>query len=363
MEHSYGILLGGEEDQEIVDYFIRTAFPPEAHVDEVLGALKGARGGQSLLMLEQKVNLSQGQIEKVLKSLAVKSPAPVGKQGNLWHMNPVRYKPDRAKIEQLTQIRYAEQARMAQYMRSPECLMRFLARELDDPDPAACGRCAICRGQPLLPEVSSPALVEKAVQFLRRNDQLVEPHTAFPAGALMSYGWRGAIPEGMRLQPGRALCEWGDDGWGNLVRRDKQQVGRFDDALVSASVDLVRGRWRPNPSPRWVTCIPSFNRPTLVPDFAQRLADALRLPFVPCIHKIRPTEPQKMMENSYRQAHNLEDSFTVTPWHGLGDPVLLVDDMVDSGWTFTVIGALLREAGSGPVFPLALTVTSTHGEG
>jgi ATP-dependent DNA helicase RecQ len=363
MEHSYGILLGGEEDQEIVDYFIRTAFPPEAHVDEVLGALKGARGGQSLLMLEQKVNLSQGQIEKVLKSLAVKSPAPVGKQGNLWHMNPVRYKPDRAKIEQLTQIRYAEQARMAQYMRSPECLMRFLARELDDPDPAACGRCAICRGQPLLPEVSSPALVEKAVQFLRRNDQLVEPHTAFPAGALMSYGWRGAIPEGMRLQPGRALCEWGDDGWGNLVRRDKQQVGRFDDALMSASVDLVRGRWRPNPSPRWVTCIPSFNHPTLVPDFAQRLADALRLPFVPCIHKIRPTEPQKMMENSYRQAHNLEDSFTVTPWHGLGDPVLLVDDMVDSGWTFTVIGALLREAGSGPVFPLALTVTSTHGEG
>jgi ATP-dependent DNA helicase RecQ len=70
-----------------------------------------------------------------------------------------------------------------------------------------------------------------------------------------------------------------------------------------------------------------------------------------------------MMENSYRQAHNLEDAFTVTRWHGLGDPVLLVDDMVDSGWTFTVIGALLREAGSGPVFPLALTVTSTHGEG
>jgi len=34
--------------------------------------------------------------------------------------------------------------------------------------------------------------------------------------------------------------------------------------------------------------------------------------------------------------------------------VLLVDDMVDSRRTFTVIAALLRAAGSGPVFPLAL---------
>jgi hypothetical protein len=35
-------------------------------------------------------------------------------------------------------------------------------------------------------------------------------------------------------------------------------------------------------------------------------------------------------------------------------PVLLVDDMFDSGWTFTVIGVALRESGSGPVFPFAL---------
>ena len=35
-------------------------------------------------------------------------------------------------------------------------------------------------------------------------------------------------------------------------------------------------------------------------------------------------------------------------------PVLLVDDIIDSGWTLTVIGAALREAGSGPVYPLVL---------
>jgi ATP-dependent DNA helicase RecQ len=35
-------------------------------------------------------------------------------------------------------------------------------------------------------------------------------------------------------------------------------------------------------------------------------------------------------------------------------PVLLVDDLIDSRWTATTIGVLLREAGSGPVLPIAL---------
>ena len=38
--------------------------------------------------------------------------------------------------------------------------------------------------------------------------------------------------------------------------------------------------------------------------------------------------------------------------------VLLVDDIVDSRWTMTAIGWLLREAGSGPVYPFALADTA-----
>ena len=39
-------------------------------------------------------------------------------------------------------------------------------------------------------------------------------------------------------------------------------------------------------------------------------------------------------------------------------PSLLVDDMVDSRWTFTVAAAVLRQAGCGAVFPLALALNS-----
>ena len=41
-----------------------------------------------------------------------------------------------------------------------------------------------------------------------------------------------------------------------------------------------------------------------------------------------------------------------------GESIFLVDDAVDSGWTLTIISALLLKNGSGPVFPIALTSTN-----
>ena len=43
------------------------------------------------------------------------------------------------------------------------------------------------------------------------------------------------------------------------------------------------------------------------------------------------------------------------------DPVLLVDDVVDSGWTLTFCGVLLRTHGSGPVYPFAIAKASPRG--
>jgi ATP-dependent DNA helicase RecQ len=361
IEESYGILLGGQEDDEISDYFIRTAFPPEAHVAEVLGALRAADDGLSLTMIERQVNLHRGQIEKVLKSLAVRIPAPVGIQGTRWFANPVRYQPDIEKIQRLTAIRRTEQARMIEYMQNRKCLMMFLAEELDDPTATQCGRCAVCRGEALIPATYPEHLKTSAVQFLRKNDQTIQPRRRWPQDALSGYGWNGAITPEQSHKVGRALCVWGDDGWGESVRRGKQHDGRFEEALVFAVVEMVRSRWAPQPPPTWVTCIPSLRQPKLVPEFAQRVAGLLRLPFVPAVRKLRVSEPQKLMQNSFTQAHNLENSFQVSSWEGIGGGVLLLDDMVDSGWTFTVVAALLRDAGSGPVFPLALAVASQAG--
>lgn len=104
--------------------------------------------------------------------------------------------------------------------------------------------------------------------------------------------------------------------------------------------------------------MPSQRHKTLVADFARRLAARLGLPLVDCIHKTRATEPQKTRENSFQQLRNLEHAFTVDGHAVPPGPALLVDDMVDSRWTLTVLAFKLRRADAGQVFPFALADSS-----
>ena len=360
IDEAYGIMLSGDEDQDITAYFIRTAFPPEAHTADILGALEQAENGLTLSELEGQVNLSRSQIEKVFKILSVETPAPISKQGARWYATPIIYTPDQQKIERLTGIRQAEQTRMWEYLHSRECLMVFLGRELDDPNPKPCGRCAVCVGGPIIPEDYPIDRANQASVFLRRTEQVIKPKAQWKDDSLSIYGWRGRIPASLRAEPGRALSIWGDAGWGTMVKRGKQVDGRFDDALVQGMVEMIRDRWQPNPFPTWVTCVPSLTHLDLVPNLAQRLAAALGLPFVANIRRVRATEPQKMMNNSYQQARNLAGAFEIETWPGIAGPVFLVDDMIDSGWTLTVLAALLRTVGSGPVFPLALSLVQNR---
>ena len=69
-------------------------------------------------------------------------------------------------------------------------------------------------------------------------------------------------------------------------------------------------------------------------------------------------QPQKEMLNSVLQLQNAHRKLDVRPEDVKSGPVLLIDDMVDSRWTLTVAGSLLRTHGSGPVFPFALAVAA-----
>ena len=236
--------------------------------------------------------------------------------------------------------------------------MQFLAEELNDPNAAPCGKCVNCAGQ-LLAEDYREELALAAVEFLDRQESPFQPRKRWPPG-LADPEMRGNIPAVEQACEGRALCVWGDPGFGARVRRGKQQDHRFDDRLVEAAARLIGTRWRPHPAPAWITCVPSRRHTDLVPDFARRLGRRLGLPFVECIRKVRDTEPQKTRANSFQQAQNLLGAFALDEAIVRQEPVLLVDDMVDSRWTFTVAAALLRRAGSGPVHPFALADSSSE---
>jgi ATP-dependent DNA helicase RecQ len=358
VDDAYGILLNGEEDDAIADYFIRTAFPSPQDVDRVLAAMRPTNETMTVSKLQQRVNLSQGQISKILKFLLLESPGPIQKTADGYVLNPVRWQMPTEMIERITNLRRREQDRMKVYMASGSCLMQFLAAELSDPNASPCGKCARCIGK-LLPEGYPDDVARAAVEFLDRLENPILPRKKWPAG-LTDPGMRGNVRAEHQAQEGRALCRWGDPGFGALVRRGKQQDHRFNDQLVDAAARLIKERWRPEPAPAWVTCVPSKRHQALVPDFARRLAGRLGLPFVECIRKVKDTEPQKTRVNSFQRTQNLLGAFAVDRATVRSEPLLLVDDMVDSRWTFTVLTVLLRTAGSGPVSPFALADSSSE---
>lgn len=359
---AYGVLLSGEEEDDINGYFRDTAFPPEWQVNCILEALEGADEGMKVREIEHAVNLRQSQIEKVLKLLVVEPQSPVMRIDGVWFRTQNPFQFDRQRVQHLTHQREAEWAQMKDYLANEQCLMQFLADALDDSDATACGRCVVCLGRPVLPAEIQRQTYIAAQQFVRHSEMPLELKKQWDLEALGSYqaafGWsRQNIPQPLRGEDGRVLSRWGEPVWGELVTQGKAQ-GRFDDELLTATVDLIRHRWPEATEVRWVTCIPSNRHPNLVPDFAARLAAALGIPFLPVIRKTRETEPQKSMENRFHQCHNLDGAFEVQPAYGMDVPVLLVDDVVDSAWTLTLAAALLRQAGTPAVFPFALATTA-----
>lgn len=360
VDEAFGILLCGEEDDHIADYFIRNAFPPQQHISNILKVLDESDNGLSVPEMQRVLNLRKNQIDKTIKFLTVESPSPITKIGSKWQATATAdsYQVNQAHVNAITNIRRAEQRQMRDYMAHSGCLMAFLQTALDDPSPSLCGQCKNCNPDLLLDETYNESLANQAGLFLRRNYQKILSRKRWPAHKPFPiYGFTGNIEENLRAEEGRALSLWRDAGWGRMVANGKFQTKRFTDELVNACVEMVR-TWAPNPAPQWVTCIPSLNNPDLVPNFAARLASALGLTFVPCIEKTLANRPQKDMENSYQQARNLDGAFNVNLEPKSHSPCLLVDDVVDSRWTISVASALLRQAGCSAVFPLALALNS-----
>ncbi|TWC50925.1 RecQ-like ATP-dependent DNA helicase [Pseudomonas sp. SJZ080] len=349
---AYGVLLSGEEETEITDWFIRSAFPTQEEVAEILGALENAPGGLSVPEILSEVNLSKGRVEKTVALLSLEAPAPIAKQGAKWQLTAASLNQgfwDRA--ERLTALRQDEHQQMKDYVRLPFGEhMAFLIDALDGV-PGTVNRPAL----PPLPSAVNPDLVKAAVAFLRRTSLHIEPRKKWPDGGMPLYGVRGLIPANRQASPGKALCVWGDAGWGSIVRDNRYLHGYFSDELVQACVEMIKS-WGPNPAPEWVAAIPSLKHPEIVPNFAKRLASALGLPFYNVLAKTEDRPEQKTMANSTQQARNIDGSLKIDQIIPKG-PVLLVDDIVNSRWTLTVAAWLLRDAGCDEVWPMALSLT------
>jgi ATP-dependent DNA helicase RecQ len=352
VEHALGVLLCGREDDEIAEYFIESAFPPVVDMEAILATLERVEE-MTLVKLESRLNLSRSQIQKALKLLEV--DGAVGREKGRYFRTPNPWTPDVERMKRVTDARYDELAQMQEYVRFDGCLMEFLVRALDDPDAHECGHCAN-DGGPRVPRTVDPRLVQGATNFLRRDARPIEPRKRWPGEVGQPHG--RIDPPNM---PGKALSIYGDAGWGRLVAEGKYGSGRFDQALIDASIDLIMVRWIPEPDPTWVTAIPSARHPGLVGALARAIADGLGIPFVEVLASSGGAKPQKSMQNSAQRVRNVRANLEVVADVPAG-PVLLIDDIVDSGWTLTQAGWLLSAHGAGPVHPFALAVAANRAD-
>ncbi len=346
VDEAWAILLSGQEDDEILDFFIESAFPSAAALRSAVNALESSEG-MTLTEIEQHVNLRHRRLEQAVKVLEV--DGAVVREGRRIQRTARTWEPDTERALHVTALRNRERERMREFVETDRCLMEFVARDLDDPTAAPCGRCANCVGD-IVSRTFDEDLAIEAAQFVGRAWMSITPRKMLPTGILPEKSRR--IEPELLNQEGLALCSYTDRGLGDLVKAGKYDSGRFDDRLVHAAAEAISATW-PLDETWWVTAIPSRRHPELVADFSERLAQQLRLRFAPVLHKRQETAEQKTMDNSYQQLNNILHAFAVSGPVAPG-PVILVDDMVDSGWTLTLCGAHLRRAGSGDVYPFAL---------
>ena len=353
------VLLPQIEDRDIWAYFSSLGFPREEQVRETLAALADSDRPLSTATLETRVELGRNRLESMLKVLDVDGAARRVQGGWIatgepWHYDAERY-------ARVAEAREREQQAMLAYLDTDQCRMRYLREQLDDADAGDCGRCDNCGGLALSSAVSQAAVAE-AEERLARPGVAIEPRRMWPTAlANLGLDLKGKIAEG--AETGRAVARLTDLGHGQALRalfREDTPDGPVPPALAQAVLEVMK-TW----SPEWTTrpdaivAVESATRPSLTRDLADSLARVMQIPVVGTWAVVDDSVPPRA-----GQANSAQRVSAVRRRSGLradvppGATVLLVDDLVETGWSATLAAVALREAGAGGVLPLWLGTRS-----
>lgn len=372
VERAEVVLLPGAEDKEIWRYFTSLAFPPQATVERVLEVLGGAAKPLSTMALEPLVDLKRSRLELLLKVLDADGAVKRVQGGWISTGQPWFY--DAERYARITAAREAEQRAMLEYATTSECRMEFLRRQLDDPEAAPCGRCDNCTGRRREARVNA-SVVDAAGSHAKRAWVTIEARRQWPSGMpAVGVQLKGKIPAGEQAAEGRALARLTDLGWGSALR-DLLGTGVGDQPvrpqLLGAMVNVLKewasqeaagGPWSGAGRPVGIVTIASRSRPQLVASLAEGISEIGRLPLAGAVERVRD-DGHSGPSNSAWRLRSVYEAFDLGPQlrQRLAEcpgPVLLVDDLVDSGWTMTVAARMLRQAGAPAVLPLALALAA-----
>ena len=342
LDNANAVLLPAETDTQIWEHFATAGVPDEERVAKIFAALDG--GAQTLLALESSTGIRRGRLEGLLKILAVDEA--VARNGSSWHRTTTAWTYDAPRWEALAVVRRTEADLMRSYAGGRGCLMRTLQTALDDPEPVDCGRCSVCTGVVPAPgRGPNEATLTEARVFARRQDVVIEPRKLWPGGSAR----KGKI---VGCSEGRAMAFADDPGWVEELRAIRDAPASPE---VLAGMVAVLGRWRSSWGERPVAIVPitSHAHGLFTRSIAAHLGTVGKLPVIDAIGVSgqMPTSDVPSAGQVNARSANVALRPGVEVPRG---PVLLLDSHYRSGWTMTMAGALLREAGATAVLPLVV---------
>lgn len=350
IDKAYIFLMYGKEDEEILNYFINTAFPTEQETKKIIDFV-GDRDGVRIGQIVSAMNIRKSRIDKALAFLI--NDGFIRKDQGTYYITPKKFVYDREHYDAVTAIRKNEMEQMKRLAQTKECYSKYIVSCLDDKTAKECGHCSNCLGKEIIPSAVSEKYIHIAEEYVNKLIIPIEPRKKWASSSVT----RATKIEHIN-QTGFCISKYGDAGYGALVKQGKYaKEKRFSDALAGKSAEILRPFVQENKI-RHICCVPSL-RSDLVKEFTLRLALSLKLEFVDALEKTEARQ-QKEMENSAHQCANAYTSFWVKDGVRIPKNILLVDDVVDSRWTFTVCGYRLMEAGAEKVYPFALADSSNR---
>lgn len=390
VERAEVVLLPGQEDRAIWEWFGSQGFPPEEQVRVVLDALEERRaagsGAMSTAVLETVTSLRRSRLESMLKVLDVDGVVRRVRGG--WESTGRPWRYDAQRYARVEAARRAEQAAMLTYERlgtdtgpgrtTVSCRMAFLRSVLDDPllEPGwRCGACDLCGGLDL-PDAPDQEQVGAAQEALGRVGVELRARRQWPTGMdRLGLGrFKGRIGADRQAATGLAVGRL--DGLGTSVAL-RELVACASDGEVPVALrpqvlqavdrlaEIIRdeqeaaGSDGPPGGEPAVVVVDSRTRPRMVRRLGHAVAARLGARALGVVGLSGQEPPQHDVGSAFRLAQ-VARSLTLQGWSAQAldelreRTVVLVDDWSDSGWTLTTAAFLLREAGAAAVHPFVL---------
>lgn len=334
------VLLYNPEDRELPEHFIKNSRPSVKKYQKVIDALKVEPLGEWNLM--RKTNLKQTQV-RVIK-------ADLIDQGIIKEVMYVRSKKyeyqfgasdlDTAPFEELRNFKLGELDQMITYAESSTCRMDFLCRYLGDSSVNHCGKCDNDNQQNILFEVNQNR--SRKIQEFRDS--------YFPELPVET--------KSSNIVNGVASSYYGITNVGATIHRCKyENGGDFPNHLLRQTLRAFRHKFG-NEEFDLIVYIPPTESGNLVKNFAEKISTTLNFPISHKLSKSVQTKPQKVFQNSVLKRDNVKDVFSYPDESDiLGNKVLLIDDIYDSGATIKEIGRYFTKLGAEIIAPLVIAKT------